>query len=133
MYLGYSASVNPGDGVTNVEMPADAAKVMMLAFDVSKLAVVNSVNESQTLDAAISIMPNPAHDVATIRIKTVTAGRVTVSIHSTLGETVMTSQSPDQSGTFDLVVATQNLSAGTYHCIVEQHGARTVVPLVVVR
>ncbi len=134
MYLAYSASPNPGDRVTNVETPADAAKVMFAAYDVAQLTPVNSVDsEDETLKANISVMPNPASDVATVRINSVTSGRVTVSLLSTLGETIMTSQSPTTQGEWELVIATRSLSAGTYHCVVEQNGRRSVVPVVVVR
>ncbi|MCX6141094.1 MAG: hypothetical protein NTX15_09745 [Candidatus Kapabacteria bacterium] len=133
MYIGYSAATTPGDHVTNVELPAEAAKVMMLAYDVAKLTAVNSVDEERTLHATISVMPNPARDNATIRIASVTGGTITVSLLTTLGETIMTSQSPSTQGEWDVVLATHALSAGTYHCIVEQNGLRSAVPLVIVR
>ena len=56
-----------------------------------------------------------------------------MSLISALGETIMTSQSPAGNGSWDLMIATRDLSAGTYHVVVEQNGARTVSPLVVVR
>ena len=134
MYMAYSASPNPGDRVTNVETPADAAKVMFAAYDVALLTPVNSVDEEgAVLDATVRVMPNPAYDVATVRINSVTSGRMTVSLLSTLGETIMTSQSPTAQGEWELVIATRSLAAGTYHCVVEQNGLRTVVPVVVVR
>ena len=133
MYIGYSASPNPGDRVTNVETPADPAKVMLMAFDISKLSPVNSVEESEPVLTRAFITPNPATDMATVRIVPVTEGRVTVSLVSTLGETIMTSQSPAGIGSWDLMIATRDLTAGTYHVVVEQNGVRTVSPLVVVR
>jgi hypothetical protein len=45
----------------------------------------------------------------------------------------MTSTSPDPRSDWELMIDTRNLAAGTYHCIIEQGGARTTVPLVVVR
>lgn len=133
MYIGYNAATTPGDHVTNVELNAEAVKVMMLAYDVTKLTPVNSVDEERTLNATISVMPNPVRDYATIRIASVTGGSITVSLVSTLGETIMTSQSPNTQGEWDVILTTQYLSAGTYQCVVEQNGMRTAVPLVIVR
>lgn len=133
MYIGYSASPNPGDRVTNVETPADPAKVMFMAFDINKLTPVNSVDESEPVLTKALITPNPATDIATVHIVPVTDGRVTVSLVSTLGETIMTSQSPAGTGNWELMIAARDLPTGTYHVVVEQNGARTVSPLVVVR
>lgn len=133
LYIGYSASTNPGDAVTNVEAPAAMAKVMMVAYDATKLTPVNSVDDDRGLEATISIRPNPSRDVAIIRITSVTAGWITVSLVSTLGEIVMSSTSPNTQGEWDLSIATQSLPIGTYQCVVEQNGARSFLPLVVIR
>ena len=133
LYIGYSASSQPGDCVTNVELPANAAKVMMVAYDAALLTPVNSVQEYHDLNASISISPNPARDIARMHIVTVTAGPMSVSLVSTLGEIIMTSQSPSSQSEWDLNIITQTLAVGTYHCIIEQNGARSILPLVVVR
>ncbi len=134
MYMAYSASPTPGDRVTNVETPADAAKVMMLAFDVSKLTPVNSVNEDRNPSGpTVVVSPNPASEYASVRVTSVTNANVVVSLVSTLGETIMTAVSPDMRSDWDVVISTRELPTGTYRVVVTQNGSKTVVPVVVVR
>lgn len=131
LYIGYSASPTPGDRVTNLETNAEAADVMFVAFDATKLPVVNSVEEE--LQADVTIVPNPARETATVRIASKSQGAIKVSIVSSIGEMIMSSWSPNESGSFDVVVPTQALSSGMYQCVVEQSGARSVHSLSVVR
>jgi hypothetical protein len=132
LYIGYSASPTPGDRVTNLETNAEAAKVMFYALDVTKLPVVNSV-EPEPLQADVMISPNPAREVTNVRINSKTQGFVKVSIMTSIGEMVMSSISPNETGNFEVAVPTQALAAGMYQCVIEQGAARSVHALSVVR
>ncbi|MFN4986624.1 MAG: T9SS type A sorting domain-containing protein [Ignavibacteria bacterium] len=132
LYIGYSASPTPGDRVTNLETNAEAAKVMFYALDATKLPVVNSV-DPEPLQADVTIAPNPVREVANVRIVSKSQGAVKVSIMTSIGEMVMSSVSPNDSGTFELTIPTQALAAGMYQCVIEQAGARSVHALSVVR
>lgn len=132
LYIGYSASPTPGDRVTNLETNAEAAKVMFYALDATKLPVVNSV-DPEPLVADVVIAPNPARELANVRITSKAQGLVKVTIMTSIGETVMSSVSPNDSGVFEVAVPTQALAAGMYHCVIEQAGARSVYSLSVVR
>jgi hypothetical protein len=132
LYIGYSASPTPGDRVTNLETSAEAAKVMFHALDVTKLPVVNSV-EPEPLQADVRIAPNPARELANVRVTSKNQGFVKVSIMTSIGEMVMSSVSPNETGTFEVSIPTQALAAGMYQCVIEQAGARSVHSLSVVR
>ena len=132
LYLGYSASPNPGDRVTNVETPSDAARVMFAAVDASKVVVV-SVDEEEELNADVTISPNPAQGMATVRVASPAAGVMTITVLSSIGERVMTSTSPATVGSWDVVIPTDTFAAGLYNVVVEQAGRRTVRALSVVR
>lgn len=132
LYIGYSASPTPGDRVTNLETSAEAAKVMFHALDVTKLPVVNSV-EPEPLQADVTIAPNPARELANVRVTSKNQGFVKVSIMTSIGEMVMSSVSPNETGTFEVSIPTQALAAGMYQCVIEQAGARSVHSLSVVR
>lgn len=131
LYIGYSASANPGDRVTNLELPAEPTKVMMVAFDKNLLPV--SVDEEIPLDADVTIAPNPAQGASTVRIASNTDGVITVTLMSSVGERVLRSSSPSTVGSWDVTIPTDGLAAGMYHVVVEQSGRRTVRPLSVVR
>lgn len=131
LYIGYSASATPGDRVTNLELPAEPTKVMMVAFDKKLIPV--SVDEELPLDADVVIAPNPAQGASTVRIISNTDGVITVTLMSTLGERVAASTSPTNLGSWDVTIPTDGLAAGMYHVVVEQAGRRTVRPLSVVR
>ncbi|MEY2719105.1 MAG: hypothetical protein RLZZ273_471, partial [Bacteroidota bacterium] len=132
LYIGYSASPTPGDRVTNLETNAEAAKVMFYALDAAKLPVVNSV-DPEPLQADVTIAPNPVREVANVRIVSKSQGAVKVSVMTSIGEMVMSSVSPNDSGTFEVAIPTQALAAGMYQCVIEQAGARSVHALSVVR
>jgi hypothetical protein len=131
LYIGYSASETPGDRVTNLELPAQPTKVMMVAFDKNLLPV--SVDEDAPLDADVTIAPNPAQGASTVRIASNTDGVITVTLMSSVGERVLRSSSPSTVGSWDVTIPTDGLAAGMYHVVVEQSGRRTVRPLSVVR
>ena len=133
LFIAYSASPNPGDRVTNVETPADAAKIMFVAVDASKLGAPVSVDEEVELDADVTIAPNPAQGAATVRVTSASSGTMTVTVLSSIGERVMSSVSSGAVGSWDVVIPTDGMSAGLYNVIVEQAGRRTVRALSVVR
>jgi hypothetical protein len=105
---------------------------MFHALDVTKLPVVNSV-EPEPLQADVTIAPNPARELANVRITSKNQGFVKVSIMTSIGEMVMSSVSPNETGTFEVSIPTQALAAGMYQCVIEQAGARSVHSLSVVR
>ncbi len=126
MYVAYSASATPGDRVTNVETPADAAEVYVMAFDNSKLGIVNSVTEELSpLDAKVSIAPNPSSEQAIVTINSVTDGKFVVSVISSVGQVISRTTSPSNSGNWSVVIPTANLSNGAYFVVIEQNGIRT--------
>lgn len=133
LYIGYSASPNPGDRVTNVETPADAARVMFVAVDATKIDAPVSVHERDELNAEVTIAPNPAQGVTSVRIVSPSSGTMSVSVLSSIGERVLSSTSPNNAGSWDVVIPTDGLAAGLYNVVVEQAGRRTVRALSVVR
>ncbi|NQW30154.1 MAG: T9SS type A sorting domain-containing protein [Ignavibacteria bacterium] len=126
MYVAYSASAVPGDRVTNVETPVTEAEIYVMAFDNTKLGIVNSVSEEASeLDASVSIAPNPASEQAIIKIHSVTDGKFTVSVVSSVGQVISKTSSPSTNGEWSVVIPTSNLSNGAYFVVVEQNGVRT--------
>lgn len=132
LYIGYSASPTPGDRVTNVETPADAAKIMMVAFD-KNLLPTSVQEESRELDGDVVIAPNPAAGSTTVRISSGSSAGITVTLMSSIGERIMSSSSPSNMASWDVVIPTDGLAAGMYHVVVEQAGRRSVRSLSVVR
>ncbi len=123
--IGYGASPTPGDRVTNVETAVDTTDIYFYNFPTSSLNVISSVSEDNELKASIDVVPNPANDVAMLTIDGVTNGNVTVSIVTTLGETVMSSSNQMNGGSWTVSIPTQQLASGTYFCMIEQNGLRT--------
>jgi len=123
--MGYGASPTPGDRVTNVETSVDTTQIYFYNFPTSGLNVISSVSEERELKAAIQLIPNPANEVAMLTIDGVTNGNVTVSIVTTLGETVMSSSNQMNGGSWTVSIPTQQLASGTYFCMIEQNGLRT--------
>lgn len=133
MYLGYSVNILPGDRVTNVELASDTAKVYFYPMKTSDLNVISSVQNERTLDAAITLSPNPANEIAHLSIRSVTNGTITVSVVTALGETIMQSMNPAGTGDWTVSIPTSTLATGTYYCLIEQNGVRTTRTLSVVR
>lgn len=124
--VAYSASKLPGDRVTNVETAVDTAKIYFHNFPVSALNLISGVHDAdRELQASISMMPNPANDVATLMITDVTNGTISVSVVTALGETVLRTSTQATSGAWTVAIPTQQLASGTYYCLIEQNGLRT--------
>ncbi|CAN5459501.1 hypothetical protein BH10BAC6_BH10BAC6_05480 [soil metagenome] len=130
--IGYGASPTPGDRVTNVETAVDTTGIYFYNFPTSALNVISSVSEERELKASINMVPNPANEVATLTIDGVTNGKVTVSIVTTLGETVLSSSNQMNGGSWTVSIPTQQLASGTYFCLIEQNGLRTTRSLSVI-
>lgn len=133
MYIGYSVNGLPGDRVTNVELASDTAKVYFYPMKTSDLNVISSVQNERAFDAAITLSPNPANEVAHLSIRNVTNGAITVSVVTALGETIMQSMNPAGTGDWTVSIPTSTLATGTYYCLIEQNGVRTTRTLSVVR
>jgi hypothetical protein len=129
MYIAYSASSVPGDRVTNVETEAVEADVMVMAVPLTELNPVLSVNEERSLLAHVKVMPNPANDVATVQISSVTAGELAVSVYTIAGERLLRSTSPTTDGNWIVGIPTSALASGSYLLVVEQNGAAVTTTL----
>lgn len=123
--IGYGASPTPGDRVTNVETAVDTTDIYFYNFPTSALNVISSVSEERELKASINMMPNPANEVAILTVDGVTNGKMTVSIVTALGETVLSSSNQMNGGSWTVSIPTQQLASGTYFCMIEQNGLRT--------
>ena len=123
MYIAYSAATLPGDRVTNVETDAVQADVMVMAVPTNKLNPILSVNENAELNASLDVFPNPANEIATVRIHSVTPGELAVSVYTVAGERLFRSTSPTNDGQWVVGIPTAGLASGAYLLVVEQDGA----------
>ena len=133
MYIGYSVSDEPGDRVTNVELDASPASIYAMAFPISQLGPVASVDEDVALEADVAVYPNPARDIAQVHISSVTTGPITVSVHTLQGELITSMESPAASQEWTVGIPTANLATGMYLVVIEQNGATTSRTLNVLR
>jgi len=101
MYIAYSASPVPGDRVTNVELEAVEADVMVMAVSKSELSPISSVDEAEELPP----------------------GELAVSVYTTAGERLIRSTSPTTDGQWLVEIPTGSLASGAYLLVVEQNGA----------
>ncbi|MFZ9870592.1 MAG: T9SS type A sorting domain-containing protein [Candidatus Kapaibacteriota bacterium] len=122
-YMAYSASPLPGDRVTSVETEIAAADVMVAAVDVAAVGSPSRVAEERMLNAAVSIYPNPASDVARVSITSQGAGPISVRLFSVQGEALVNTVSPAGSSDWVLELPTQKLASGMYLLTIEQDGA----------
>jgi hypothetical protein len=100
----------------------------------SRLNVINSVDDDgDALASAISVSPNPANENVTVRFDGINASNITLSIVSSLGQTMMTSTSPAGQIAHGVTIATQDLPTGTYLVVVEADGQRASRTLSIVR
>lgn len=134
MYLAFSWNETPGDHVTNTELPEEFTNVNFAVVPTSQLNVISNVQEERAInDHVVRIAPNPAADVATVSFEGVTKSSVTVSVVSSLGQTMMTSTSPAGLLAHGVSIPTQQMPSGTYLVIIEADGIRTTHTLSVVR
>jgi hypothetical protein len=133
MYIAYSASAIPGDRVTSVETPSAEATIYVYPFPIAQLNVPSSVAENQSLDANVSVYPNPASDEARIHVQSVTPGSLSVSVVTLQGEHVIDATSSSASGSWDFTIPTRQLASGTYQIIIGQNGLFLTRSLNVVR
>ena len=109
--------------MTNVETEAVEADVMVMAVPLSELNVINSVQEDVQLRADVEVFPNPANEFTNVRINSVTPGELSVSVYTIAGEQLLSSTSPDSSGSWVVSIPTSEMSAGAYLLVIEQEGA----------
>ena len=134
MYIAYSHNETPGDHVTNTELPEEFTSINFMAVPTSRLNVINSIDEDRdVLESAVRVSPNPANENVTVRFDGINASHVTLSIISSLGQTMMTSTSPAGQVAHGVTIATQELPTGTYLVVVEAGGQRASRTLSIVR
>jgi hypothetical protein len=134
MYIAYSHNETPGDHVTNTELPEEFTSINFMVVPTSRLNVINSVDDDgDALASAISVSPNPANENVTVRFDGINASNITLSIVSSLGQTMMTSTSPAGQIAHGVTIATQDLPTGTYLVVVEADGQRASRTLSIVR
>lgn len=132
LYYAYSTSVNPGDRVTNVNMPAELATIYMRALPTSALNVPLDVPAEQVLKADVTLAPNPSDEVSRVTISGVTNGAILVSLASYLGEIVMQTSTQPFGERAEIQIPTRSLASGAYTVTIQQNGRRITKTLSVI-
>ncbi len=133
MYIAYSANSMPGDRVTSVELPLVETTVYLYAFPTANLNTLSSVQEQGELGADVVVYPNPATDAASVSVRSVTQGRIAVSVVTMQGENMMQMTSPTSNGVWDVTIPTGQLASGSYLLVIEQNGTTSTRTLNVLR